>query len=130
MAYQLPTFNIVVGVRHATAASVWDPPDFVVAQLKGINKAAALGSAGGPGAANAPYMLKVPSGTDIRDAPNFAYTDLVEIDGFSGPMVVVLVYDVAFGFENEYRVALLTRQDLAAPGHAVLLPGQGANPQP
>lgn len=130
MPFQLPTFNIVVGIRHATAAGVWGDPDFSVAQLSGISKVEAGPSPGGVTGTSMCYRLKLPAGTDVRDASNFAYTDLVEVDGFSQPLVVSLVYDVAFGFENEYRVALLSRQaPVGATGWA-RLPGQGDVMQP
>jgi hypothetical protein len=100
------------------------------AQLAGISNVTGYASGGGANGAIACYRLKLPAGTDIRDATNFAYTDLVEIDGFSEPLVVVLVYDVAFGFSNEYRVALLSRTPHVSGAHWALLPNQGDTPQP
>lgn len=128
--YQLPNFNIVVGVRHATAANVWDAPVAMAAQLRGINKFFAAQGSPGPLGASAQYLLAVPAGADVRDAPSFAYTDLVEVDGFSGPLVVVLVWDVAFGFDNEHRMVALQRSVPETPGAFIRLPGQGLTPYP
>jgi len=128
MAYQLPNFNVVVGIQHAVAAGEWADPVFTVGQLKGINKYVAAQGVPGPLGGSAQLLLKLPALTDIRDAGNFLYTDRVVLDGFDRPLVVVLVWDVAFGFPNEYRCAALLRSDPDEAGFVIKLPGQGDTP--
>jgi len=59
--------------------------------------------------AAAPNLL-LPAGTDIRDPYCGGVGDLVEVpEGTGRWYVVILVDDVGKGFDNEYRLAAITK---------------------
>lgn len=68
-------------------------------------------------------LIIVPKGTDIR-GPSFGIqADAIECPAGSGRYYVVqMVDDVAKGFSNEYRFALVTWQNNSANGWPVPLP--------
>jgi len=130
MAYSLPEFNTPIQYRHYTGGGTWGPWIDAMAQLKGVPKTTTLGpfaSILGPAAT---LLLKLPARTDIRDHPTLTLADEVQIgDWNGGSCYVAQVYDVAYGFPNEYRVAVLARTDndgspIARP------PGMGEVPTP
>lgn len=128
MAYILPQFNITVRVRHWLGGDVWGEWEEHPAQLKGVPRSSDLAT---PPGMNAPFpalLLKLPARTDVRDSPTLANADQVEIPEWTGGYLYVgRVYDVAYGFPNEYRVAVLSRSNLN--GSTVARPpGQGAPP--
>lgn len=130
MAYQLPEFNIEVQISHYLGGGNWGEYETHMAQLKGIPRSNNVTSALNTVAASQALLLKLPARTDVRDDVTLTRGDRVELpDWTGGPLSVVYVYDVAFGFPNEYRVAVLARAN--SSGSVVARPpGQGAVPSP
>lgn len=118
MAFRVPTFNLAVNIWNVLVALPPVPaPDVItVGQL-------AWDSVGGRmflprAAATRPthsLALRLPFGTDVRYATMTGGVDsTVEVPAGSGRYYVVYVVDdVAKGFANEYRVAMVS--PVAAP---------------
>lgn len=112
MAFVLPTFNLSVNLWRPPATYAADPPtDTFNAQLRAPDQTAATVNPTSSLRAQ-PQLLCAP-GTDIRDtfcAPGGSF-DTVEVPAGSGRYYsVVCVDDIAKGFTNEHRYALLTKQ--------------------
>jgi hypothetical protein len=107
MAFRLPTFNLACAVYDFGTAPA-GPPRIasVPCQLRAplhvsTNPSAVFGSGSG-------WVLAVPKLTDLRDFFNAAGNDTVECPVGSGRFYNLdIVDDVAKGFSNEYRIALL-----------------------
>lgn len=119
MAYRIPTFNILVDIRRYETP-IDNPADVTtVAQLKagfrgyGITtiETSARGGGDNRGFASAcPRLLLLPKGTDVRRPGSWGnggpYGDTIEIPAGSGMQWLVQdVFDVAYAFPNEFRVA-------------------------
>lgn len=128
MAYALPEFNIEVQISHYEGGGVWGEYETHLAQLKGVPRSTNVTAGLNAAAVAQPLLLKLPARTDVRDDPTLARADRVELpDWTGGPLSVAFVYDVAFGFPNEYRVAVLARTN-GAGSTIARPPGQGAVP--
>jgi len=109
MAFVLPTFNLTVNIWRFGNPHT-NPPDVVT---PGQLKAPAMNFApvfGGSVFSQHGQGLLLPPGTDIRDLfqapPNSS--DMCEVPAGSGRLYFVLwVEDVAKGFANEHRYAIL-----------------------
>ena len=121
MAFRIPTFGLNVNLWRAGTGAT-NPPDLVFTGNLSPGKRSMMVSTlvTGAGAGFAPtsalfdYQLFMellcPRVTDIRagDPGNAAFPDLVECPAGSGRYyLVVWVDDVAKGFSNEYRIALI-----------------------
>lgn len=130
MAYKLPVFNMECAIRHYAGNGQWeDHVDVYPCQIKGIPKVFSFASNPGPQISALSMLLKLPAKTDVRDSPTQAIADRVSIAGYDDDFYVACVWDVAVGFDNEYRVAALSRTNLNGLGPSVL-PGQGTIPRP
>lgn len=58
--------------------------------------------------------LLFPKGTDVRDFRSQIYFSIVEFDGLSGHYRVMGVYDVGYGWPDEFRVAVVCPANNAA----------------
>ena len=110
MSFKVPTFNLDVNVWHEGTNPHTDPPSFVtIGQLHFPEQNPFAWGRGSP----APYIfvryLRLPAATDVRFDPGWdGPIDTVEVPAGSGRFYLVLdVDDVAKGFDNEYRVALI-----------------------
>lgn len=109
MAFVLPTFNLRCNVWHNLANPRTNPPDDTFdCQLRGVNQTSAThGADDGTPAGN--YFL-FPAGTDVRDADTPSGGDSLECPAGSGRYYFVLnVDDIAKGFTNEHRYAIVTK---------------------
>lgn len=127
--YVLPTFNLDVGIwRHGTS-----PPGPPALHTDGNMSPGEITGVGAlevmplMSAAQCPMFLRMPPGTDIRDGKAVAGADNVEVPFGSGRYYdVAFVDDVALGFANEHRFAvLLGRTPWATP-----FPGGSPGPPP
>lgn len=111
MAFSVPTFNLSVSIWRALTA--WPgPPDVLTVGNLALGKRTQTGSGTG-----LPRMeLLLPAGTDIRtDVTGLAQDDIVEVPTGSGRFYVAIwVDDVAKGFSNEYRIAILNQNHTIA----------------
>jgi hypothetical protein len=127
--YVLPTFNLDVGVwRHGTA-----PPAVPAVRLSGnlspgeITGAGALESVPMMPGYQVPMFLRVAAGSYIGDGKAAGGADNVEIPFGSGRTYdVVFVDDIACGFANEHRLAVL----LGKSPWPTPFPGGGSPPPP
>ena len=119
MAYHAPTFNLSCSIWHDYDGGDLPPmipPDLAAdCQLRWCGR--------GPAEAYAPvvseetpwqpgWQLLFPAGTDIRDvySGNVRRKDVIECPSTSGRFYIVnYVDDVAKGFTNEYRIAIVTK---------------------
>lgn len=130
MAYSLPNFNVPFQYRHYEGDGSWGPWIDGMGHLKGVPVAHGTAPVAGAGSASLALLLKLPARTDIRDSTTFAHADEVQIGEWNGgSCFVALVYDVAFLFPNEYRVAVLSRTNLNGSTIA-RPPGMGEVPSP
>lgn len=120
--YREPTFNLTCGIwRFSTWGGALPPPgapDLTSdCQLRWGGNDGALSAAGtAPGS----MLLLVPKGTDIRGSVGFGSAtgqdDLVEVPISSGRYYqTFIVDDVAKGFDNEHRFAVLLQLDSPMP---------------
>lgn len=109
MSYRKPVFNVDANIFTAPD-TVTDPPRLTVdCQLRQPGKL----SSGQDEDHTWAFLweLLVEPGTDIRDAFCASGEDLVECPAGSGRTYrVCIVDDVARGFTNEYRVAMLRKE--------------------
>lgn len=111
MPFVLPTFNLKCDVWTAGTWPVGPPRIQVDCQLRAPSMqnagAVVVGALGFPALA-----LLVPAGTDIRDpvATPINSTDELEVPAGSGCFYLpVRVYDIAKGFANEHRYAIIAK---------------------
>jgi len=109
MAFVLPTFNLTVDIFNAAAPPPIGLPRLTVqAQLR-APQANGTGVVFSVGAVSSSTLL-LPPGTDIRDAycVPINSADWVEAPQGSGRLYrVIWVDDIARGFANEHRFAIL-----------------------
>lgn len=129
MAYTLPQFNLDVSYTHYLAGGGRSVRFYVKAQLKGMPRPAALAGLNGAFQNSALFILKLPKLTDVRSGSSQSNSDWFYLPGWQGnPLFVTAVYDVATGFPNEYRCAVLALTNAGASGTYSRLPGQGLTP--
>ena len=113
--YTLPTFNLGVNIwRIATTVPPVGPPDVTALGNLSPGKRSTLAAISGSDVPTGfdvfmmMYLL-LPAGTDIRGGPQVdPAQDLVEVPAGSGRYYVVeYVDDVAKGFPNEHRFAVI-----------------------
>lgn len=107
MAYSVPTFNLVAKVWSGTLPPP-NPPRIpaLICQLRYPGKGSTAQDAANDWVFS-PTIL-VPARSDLRDRFTLTGEDLVELPAGTGRMYrVVVVDDVARGFTNEYRFAML-----------------------
>lgn len=104
MAFRIPTFPLVVNIWRTPAIPPVGPPAVItVGNLSPGRRT--LGFGVGPSLV---MELLLPAGTDIQCAANSVVPDAVEVPGGSGRFYKVFgVDDVAKGFANQYRLALI-----------------------
>lgn len=117
MAYTLPTFNLTCNVY--TNNGDWLTKVFrsiISCQLRGPQQGPRVGSTldFGFGGTGAVPLLLLPSGADVRDLSVYpavsTSADLIEVPAGSGRWYTAwLVDDIAKGFPNEHRFALLSK---------------------
>lgn len=110
MPFTVPTFPITAFAWYPPNVPPL-PPDLVgiPCNLVGPGKRS-VGYYPHPGVVNPQWILMVPKGTDLRDFSNGPGTYYVEVPAGTGRYYsVVIVDDVAKGFDNEYRVAYLEK---------------------
>jgi len=115
MAFRLPTFNITVAI-HRNFGPPYNighaPASTPMGQLRELKTALIVSAEGGFRAA---LLLALPAGTDIRGGfdyitPAPGPQDIVEVpQGSQVWYAVTFVADVAKGFANEYRSAVIER---------------------
>lgn len=107
--YHLPRFPLVANIwRAPTIPPVGSPDLVVICQLRWLNRG--VGTFDFDGFLGNEYVrtLYVPKLTDIRQGDSAHVGDTVECPGGSGRFYAVLaVDDVAKGFSNEFRAALM-----------------------
>lgn len=110
MAFVLPTFNLTYNLWHGPHVPPGDPPDDSGdCQLRGANHTAATVNPTPELAAGA-YAL-FPPGADIRDQNTLNGSDVIEIPaGSERYYLVLMVDDIAKGFTNEHRYAVLMKR--------------------
>lgn len=108
--FTLPTFNLTVNVWTAPAAPPAAPTFNVACQLRGQgNRSSGQDST----LTSRPFLwlLLVPKLTDLRDGYTALGADIVECPAGSGRYYdVEAVDDVAKGFLNEYRLAVIRKR--------------------
>lgn len=109
MAFVLPTFNLDFNVWHAPRVPTdGGPDDSGTCQLRGADHTAACVNPNETLAAGN-YALFPPL-QDLRDLNSPSGTDVIEIPAGSLRYYRVLnVDDIAKGFDNEHRFAILTK---------------------
>jgi hypothetical protein len=109
MAFVLPTFNLECNVWHAPHNPHTLPfDDTFECQLRGPNQTSATVNPT-PELAAGNYLL-LPPGVDIRDQYTLNGSDIIECPVGTGRYYQVLnVDDIAKGFTNEHRYAILTK---------------------
>lgn len=109
MAFVLPTFNLDYNLWHGPSVPPSDPVDATgVCQLRGANHTAACVNPTSALAAQA-YALFGPL-EDVRDQNNPNGSDFIEIPAGSARYYQIMVVDdVAKGFTNEHRYAILNK---------------------
>jgi hypothetical protein len=107
MAFVIPTFNITVNVWHDGNMPPTLPDLVIPAQLRGYQPIAVAYNAEIVQIGS--VVLYVAAGTDLRDGPSsFGSTDLIEAPAGTGRFYKVIdVDDIARGFTNEHRYAVL-----------------------
>lgn len=112
MAFVLPTFNLEYNVWHGPHNPHTHPADASGdCQLRGVNQTSATVNPTADLAAGN-YALFPPL-EDIRDIHTLNGSDIIEIPKDSERYYLVLnVDDVAKGFTNEHRYAVLTKWDV------------------
>lgn len=117
MSFHLPNFNLFADVYHAPwVVPPGRGPDavFPCNLTPGRRQQAALWTPSGATDQSSRTYALFPPSVDVRDKVNVGGGDLVQIPSGSGVFYqVVSVHDVAKGFSNEYRVAVL--QKVATP---------------
>lgn len=106
MAYRLPNFNLTVNVwRHGVP--ITNPPTLTTpGNLRGVAKGAIYDLASTSTVFY--WELLVPRLTDIRGIFHTTGSDVIECPAGSGRhYTVIWVDDVAKGFANEYRLAMI-----------------------
>jgi hypothetical protein len=109
MAYPSPVFNLTCRIYQAMGTGPFPLAGGIVSscQLR-LNKPGIVAASGG-GAGVTGMLLLLPKGTDIRPSHLAVVADAVQVPDGSGEYYVVSwVNDVAKGFPNEYRLALIT----------------------
>jgi hypothetical protein len=114
MAFRVPTFNLSVSIwRVLGLGGVYASPDVSTVGNLTMGRRSLFGMAS-PTAIAAPFFcseLLLPALTDIRGSWNSVSPDCVEVPAGSGRFyTAVIVDDVAKGFANEYRMALLHQE--------------------
>jgi hypothetical protein len=111
MPYSAPTLNITCNI-FSNGAGPPNPPRLanVACQLRAPGK-----SSSGQDAQSLGWVflwsLCLSAGTDIRDPYSIALGDTVEVPAGSGRFYDVMIADdVAKGFANEYRIAMLRKR--------------------
>jgi hypothetical protein len=115
-SFAIPAFNLDVAVWHhfGTDPDHRPAPDFVVKGNLANGRVAHLPVwQPAPPAISEQRMsssLLIPKGTDIRDISCSGGPDVVEVPEFSGRFYwVTYVDDIAKGFDNEHRWAVLQK---------------------
>lgn len=115
MPFKVPTFNLTCDIYTANDLGI-NPPRLadVPCQWRGIAKLTALDSVfavSGPPAISTEILL--PAGTDVRGSVDGALEQeddiILSVFGVTRPFYVLDVYDVARGFANEYRIAVVRK---------------------
>lgn len=120
MAFRLPTFNLPVNVWRGTSLHT-NPPDVItVGNLspgKLVTSFVANALFGGSGGQVTEMLLRLPALTDVRDGIlGGSGRDQIEVPAGSGRFyVAVYVDDIAKGFANEHRYALLSKGAIPWP---------------
>ncbi len=117
MPFRVPTFPLTCRIYRASSGGPFPLTGGVTSpcQLQ-LRKDGWVSSNGGSGIA-ASMLLLLPKGTDIRPSHTTTPADAVQVPDDSGEYYVVsAVNDVAKGFPNEYRVAMLALQANKANG--------------
>jgi hypothetical protein len=114
MAFRIPTFNLAVSIwRTLGLGGLYISPDVSTRGNLTMGRRSFFGMASATGV-GAPFFcaeLLLPVGTDIRGSWNGVSPDAVEVPAGSGRFYsAVVVDDVAKGFPNEYRLALLHQE--------------------
>jgi hypothetical protein len=115
--FRIPTFNLLCNVWHNGALVVppVGPPDIalLVCQLAwDLSADLLVVPAGGKSA----MKLRVPAGTDLRQLLSSTGADEVEVPAGSGRYYrCMAVDDVAKGFPNEFRQALIVFVGVPTP---------------
>lgn len=129
MAWTLPKFNLVCRIYEIPLPGNFTDKvhrDDCLCQLVPPTRGANSSSTSSVIDVNQRYnwSIRVPKGTDIRDAScNHGMTDFVEVPGGSGRWYfVVCVDDVAKGFTNEYRLAILRKSFLTGSEWPIPIP--------
>lgn len=111
MSFRKPTFNLTCNIWRAAGGLVYAAPDVAGAKcnLSPGKRVLLIATGGGPVISSAGQMeLLLDTGTDIRAAWNGGSPDWVEVPAGSKRIyAVTFVDDVAKGFANEYRIALI-----------------------
>ncbi|MBA0087220.1 MAG: hypothetical protein HRJ53_19730 [Acidobacteria bacterium Pan2503] len=112
MAFKIPTFNLTCNVwRNALAPAPYATPDLALPCNLTPGKRVFTPLSATVFAFRYPMELLLPVGSDVRAMWNGANQDLIEVPAGSKRFYSVLwVDDVAKGFANEYRVAVIGYQ--------------------
>lgn len=109
MGYSTPRMNLTANVWSASSGPPGPPRLNTPAQLRGHHKPE-LALTLPEGNWQFCTLLCVPAGTDLRDSYTVSGKDLIECPAGSGRIYECLyVDDVAKGFANEWRFALLAK---------------------
>jgi len=123
MAFRLPSFNLTVNIWRTTTP-LTNPPDVVSTcnlspgRLVTMQGEGAALSEAEAGSVQAYMIVRLPANTDIRDGFRtfLARGDTVEIPaGTLRYYYVWYVDDIAKGFTNEHRFALVVKADAGWP---------------
>lgn len=115
MAFTIPQFNLVADLYKMFAGYDFTAKAFRVAtpcQLRAYGSHPKLVSFGLTlyTELRSEWCLLCPAGTDVRDSSCTGLADVVEVPSGSGRWyAVAYVDDVAKGFANEYRVAMVVK---------------------
>jgi hypothetical protein len=115
MAFRLPTFNLLVNCWDNPSQASNPPDRTFMANLSRGERHMTIGGAVSGGAAMPviEMLLLCPPLTSVIGLYAGAFISLVEVPAASGRFyVVIAVDDVAKGFPNEYRNALIWQGDI------------------
>lgn len=109
MAYSIPQMPLTINVWTAGSGPPAPPRITTPAQLRGLNHPQPV-QTNVVASGTLVMMLCVPAGTDLRDSSVLSGKDVVECPAGSGRIYTChYVDDIAKGFANEWRFALISK---------------------
>lgn len=112
MGYSVPRMDLTARVWTFGSGPPALPRLSTPCQLRGVSSTVAVAFNPSFGF-TMPMLLCVPEGTDLRDASTLSGKDLIEVPAGSGRTYQVqYVDDIAKGFSNEWRFAIITKVGL------------------